>query len=196
MITQYFVPYRRASLPAILERMIGVKSRIHPCPEDFIHLLSTPWRVWFAYIARERGVDGVVEGTVVRSGDQVRMTAQYLPRPPLKPRTTQRPTAASPKCYSMLSFSIDVGSMATNEAEPKALEAAQQAIRLDDSSAEAHTSLAFIKLHYEWDLPGAAAEFRRAFALNPGAAKRARPALCSTPSSSWRPNYSAQPEPR
>jgi tetratricopeptide (TPR) repeat protein len=38
---------------------------------------------------------------------------------------------------------------------------------LDDSSAEAHTSLAVFKLFYEYDWAGCETEFRRAFALNP-----------------------------
>jgi len=34
-----------------------------------------------AQIARELGVDAVVEGTVLRSGDQVRITAQLIRAP-------------------------------------------------------------------------------------------------------------------
>jgi serine/threonine-protein kinase len=46
--------------------------------------------------------------------------------------------------------------------------AALAALRLDDSIAEAHTSLAYAKFYYDWDWPGAEAEFRRAIELNPG----------------------------
>jgi TolB-like protein/tRNA A-37 threonylcarbamoyl transferase component Bud32/Flp pilus assembly protein TadD len=53
------------------------------------------------------------------------------------------------------------------EAKPKAKEAAEKAIQLDDSSAEAHASLATYKLFYEWDWAGSEREFRRAIALNP-----------------------------
>ena len=52
------------------------------------------------------------------------------------------------------------------EAFPKAREAAQKAVELDDSLAEAHTSLATVEL-YEWDWSGAEREFRRAIDLNP-----------------------------
>jgi tetratricopeptide (TPR) repeat protein len=38
---------------------------------------------------------------------------------------------------------------------------------VDDTSAEAHTSLAVFKLFYEYDWAGCESEFRRAFALNP-----------------------------
>ncbi|MGD0310749.1 MAG: tetratricopeptide repeat protein, partial [Acidobacteriota bacterium] len=39
--------------------------------------------------------------------------------------------------------------------------------RLDDSLAEAHTSLAFVNLYYDRDWAGAEREFRRAIDLNP-----------------------------
>src|SRR5260370_23206549 len=38
---------------------------------------------------------------------------------------------------------------------------------MDDTLAEAHTSLAFIRLNYDWDWSGAEREFRRAIELNP-----------------------------
>ncbi len=59
------------------------------------------------------------------------------------------------------------GFVTAAEAKPKAMEAAEKAIQLDDSSAEAHTSLAVFKLFYEWDWPGCESEFRKAFQLNP-----------------------------
>lgn len=50
----------------------------------------------------------------------------------------------------------------------KARDAALKALQMDDSISEAHTSLGIIKLCYDWDAPGAEAEFRRAMELNPG----------------------------
>jgi len=54
------------------------------------------------------------------------------------------------------------------EAMPKAKEAAEKAVALDDSLGEAHTSLGIVKLDYEWDREGAQREFLRAMQLNPG----------------------------
>ncbi len=59
------------------------------------------------------------------------------------------------------------GFITASEARPKAKAAAEQAIRLDDNSAEAHASLATFKLFYEYDWEGSEAEYRRAFELNP-----------------------------
>jgi len=54
------------------------------------------------------------------------------------------------------------------EATSKARVAAEKALQLDDSLAEAHTSLGMIKLSYDWDWAGAEHEFKRAIELNPG----------------------------
>ena len=59
------------------------------------------------------------------------------------------------------------GFITASEARPKAKAAAEQAIRLDDTSAEAHASLATFKLFYEYDWEGCEVEYRRAFELNP-----------------------------
>ena len=58
--------------------------------------------------------------------------------------------------------------MPPKEAMPLAMDAARRALSIDDQLAEAHTSLAKIKLSYEWDWPGAEAEFKKAIQLNPG----------------------------
>jgi len=52
-------------------------------------------------------------------------------------------------------------------AMPRAKEAALTALKLDDSLAEAHASLAFVEMHYEWDWKESEREFRRAIELNP-----------------------------
>ena len=49
----------------------------------------------------------------------------------------------------------------------KAKSASGKALQLDDTLAEAHTSLAFIKVWYDWDWQGAEAEYNRAIELNP-----------------------------
>ncbi|MGA7293249.1 MAG: protein kinase [Terriglobales bacterium] len=56
--------------------------------------------------------------------------------------------------------------IASNEINEKAKEAAQKALTIDDSLAEAHTSLATI-YHNEWNWQGAEREFKRAIELNP-----------------------------
>jgi TolB-like protein/Tfp pilus assembly protein PilF len=67
--------------------------------------------------------------------------------------------------YLWAGFNEDVISAAA--AKPKAKDAAEKAIQLDDNSAEAHTSLAVFKFFYEYDWEASEREFRRAFELNP-----------------------------
>jgi len=53
------------------------------------------------------------------------------------------------------------------EVMPKAKAAAARAIELDDSLAEAHASLGYVKLTFDWDWPAAEREFHRSLELNP-----------------------------
>jgi TolB-like protein/DNA-binding winged helix-turn-helix (wHTH) protein len=59
------------------------------------------------------------------------------------------------------------GALPSSEAMPKAKAAAQKALELDDSLAEAHTSLAQITANYEWNWDKAESEYRKAIELNP-----------------------------
>jgi serine/threonine protein kinase/tetratricopeptide (TPR) repeat protein len=67
-------------------------------------------------------------------------------------------------CQSLLSI---FGAVPPKEAFPIAKEAAQRALQIDETLAEAHTSLGIIKSSYDWDWSGAEREFERAIALNP-----------------------------
>jgi serine/threonine protein kinase/tetratricopeptide (TPR) repeat protein len=65
--------------------------------------------------------------------------------------------------YSLLS---DIGAVRPAEEMPKARAAAQKAVDIDPTLAEAYTSRAFVKLAYDWDWPGAEADFKKALELN------------------------------
>ena len=53
------------------------------------------------------------------------------------------------------------------EAYPKARAAALNALDLDSTLGEAHTSLAAVRFWYDWNWPAAVREFKRAIELNP-----------------------------
>lgn len=82
---------------------------------------------------------------------------------------TMEPNYAAP--YAGLADSYIImanwGSMPGAEAYPKAESAARKALKIDDQLAEAHTSLAYAMLLYDWDWSGAEEEFRRALTINP-----------------------------
>jgi eukaryotic-like serine/threonine-protein kinase len=195
-------------------------------------------------IARELNVDGVVEGSVQRSGQQVRITAQLIHGPTdqhMWAKTYERPLQdvlvlendlaaeiskevggslnpqqqvrlastrqVNPEAYELylrgssyfdefdLLKSVDYlnqaikldpsyaasyskmaeayyflgffNFMAPNVAFPRMKDAALKALERDENLAAAHGALALVKLHYDWDFPGAEKEFKRALELNP-----------------------------
>jgi tetratricopeptide (TPR) repeat protein len=61
----------------------------------------------------------------------------------------------------------EFGAMPASEAYPRAISAARRAVELDDTSAEAHISLAFGTFWWSWQGVTAEREFKRALALNP-----------------------------
>jgi TolB-like protein/DNA-binding winged helix-turn-helix (wHTH) protein/Tfp pilus assembly protein PilF len=203
-----------------------------------------------AEIARELNVQAVVEGSVLRSGERVRITAQLIEVPidrhmwaqsyegDLRDMLTLQSTVAraiaeqiqatlngqekaalekskavNPKAYEAylkgryfwnkrtgdglkkaigyfslaiekdpsyaeayagladsyaLSGDWEYGILSPQDASPKAKAAATRALTLDDSLAEAHTSLAFAMDLYDWDWASADKEYQRAIALYPG----------------------------
>ena len=200
-------------------------------------------------IAHELNVDGIVEGTVQRSGDRVRISAQLIYGPSdkhlwaesyesdlgnilavqdevaraiakeirvqLLPEESSRLSSAPPinreayelylkgryfwnrrnvealrkaldyfqraaekdpgyapaqaglaDTYSLLGGAgYDV--LPTAEAMEKARAAAQKALLIDDTLAEAHASLGYVIYSYDWNWTRAEEEFKRAIALNP-----------------------------
>jgi len=57
--------------------------------------------------------------------------------------------------------------LAPREAYPKAKEAAEKALEIDDALAEGYAAVAFIKYNYDWDWMGAEIDFNWAIGLNP-----------------------------
>ncbi|HVE66544.1 MAG TPA: protein kinase [Thermoanaerobaculia bacterium] len=200
-------------------------------------------------IAKELGVDGIVEGSVQRAGDRVRITAQLIEaatdrhlwaqsyerdsrdvfalqsdvaqaiareiRVTVSPEEKTRLASSRPVNpaaheaylkgrYWQLKFNeegfrkaselydravaLDPGYalawagiaenlggnadlyLPSSEAYAKARPAAEKALQLDDSLAEAHTSLGLIKAYFDWDWRGAEVDLVRAIELNPGSA--------------------------
>ncbi|HSD46564.1 MAG TPA: winged helix-turn-helix domain-containing protein [Pyrinomonadaceae bacterium] len=67
-------------------------------------------------------------------------------------------------CYNML---VVYGRLQPKEGFPKAKEAAAKALEIDESSAEAHSSMAFIKFRWDWDRTATEREFQTAIKLKP-----------------------------
>lgn len=67
--------------------------------------------------------------------------------------------------YAFLASST--GGWSPREAYPKAKAAALKALEIDEALGEAHSSLGFFSLLYDWNLPEAEREFKRAIELSP-----------------------------
>jgi len=67
-------------------------------------------------------------------------------------------------CYAALGY---LSFASPSEAFPAAGRNAEKALALDESLAEPHASLGFVKLYFDWDWSGAEVEFRRAIAVDP-----------------------------
>lgn len=70
-------------------------------------------------------------------------------------------------CYLILG-SFGVGTLAPKDAFPRAREALERAIEIDDTLAEAHASLGYCLANYDWNWAAAEREFNRALELEPG----------------------------
>ncbi len=68
---------------------------------------------------------------------------------------------------SYFSLARNTAALSPKEAGAKARQAAEKAVDIDPSLAEAHASLGNVLLVFEWDFPAAEREFRRAINLNP-----------------------------
>lgn len=99
-----------------------------------------------------------------RAEEGFRRAIGYFERAIEEDPADARPYSGLADAYSMLG-SYSLSPLA--ETFPKARAAAMKALEIDDTLAEAHTSLAWVRLAFDWDWTGAAHEFERAIELDP-----------------------------
>src|ERR1019366_8617258 len=104
-----------------------------------------------------------------RTEEGLRQAAEYFQQAIAADPTYAPAYTGLADSYSLLG-SVGTDGMAPNKAMPLATSAALKALELDPDLADAHASLAYVKLSYNWDLPAAAREFSRALELNPNSA--------------------------
>jgi tetratricopeptide (TPR) repeat protein len=99
-----------------------------------------------------------------RTPEDLSQAIDYFTQAIVKDPTDPQPYVGLADCYNLLR---EFGAMPPSEAYPRALAAAQRAVELDDTSAEAHNSLAFATFWWSWRGATAEREFRRALELDP-----------------------------
>ena len=99
-----------------------------------------------------------------RTPESLRTAVDYFAQAIVRDPNYARPYVGLADCYNLLR---EFSAMPASDAYPKALDAARKAVQLDDTSAEAHNSLAFVSFYWNWDAAQADREFLRAIKLNP-----------------------------
>ncbi len=99
-----------------------------------------------------------------RTGDALLQAIDYFNQAIKIDANNSASYAGLADCYNML---VVYGRLEPKEGFPKAKEAALKALEIDESSAEAHTSLAFIHFRWDWDRAATEREFQVAIKLKP-----------------------------
>ncbi len=99
-----------------------------------------------------------------RTGDALQQAIEYFNQAIAIDPNYGDAYAGLADCYNML---VVYGRLKPKEGFPKAKEAATRALEINESSAEAHTSMAFIKFRYDWDRTATEREFQAAIKLKP-----------------------------
>jgi TolB-like protein/tetratricopeptide (TPR) repeat protein len=99
-----------------------------------------------------------------RTGEGFREALSWFAQARQRDAGFARAWAGTADTYVLMS---NYGHVAPAEAMPRAREAAQRAVALDETLAEGHASLGHVLRAWDWDFEGAEREFRRALELNP-----------------------------
>ncbi len=100
----------------------------------------------------------------LRSNQSVTTAIGYFNRAIEEDPNDARSYAGLAQCYIVLPM---VAKTSQSEAYQKARDAAAKALALDDSLAEAHLSIAEVRLYGDWDFAGAEKEFKKTLEFNP-----------------------------
>jgi eukaryotic-like serine/threonine-protein kinase len=101
-----------------------------------------------------------------RTPDSVRRGIEYFQQAIQKDRDNALAYSGLADSYFVLG-PVGIGALPARETMAKQKESAMRALELDESLAEARTSLAVVKLVYDLDLVGAEQEYKRALEINP-----------------------------
>jgi len=99
-----------------------------------------------------------------RTGADLRKAIDYFNDAIAKDPNYALAHAGLADCYDLL---CEYSDLPPKESYPKAKLAAIKALQLDDTLGEAHTSLAYSLINYDWDWRSGEKEYRRAIQLNP-----------------------------
>ena len=99
-----------------------------------------------------------------RDRENVQKAIDYFKQATDRDSNFARAWAGMAECYVLMS-SVAYGSIPTKDAMTRAEAAAKEALQLDDSLPDAHTSYGAVWMRYHWDWDKAEKEFKRAIEL-------------------------------
>ncbi len=105
-----------------------------------------------------------------RTTEALKRSIEYFQQAIQKDESYAPAYAGLADAYGLLAI-VPWDALAPREAMPKAKAMAQKALEIDDSLAEAYSSLALVLHRYEWDWPGAEQNYKRAIEMNPNSSR-------------------------
>jgi TolB-like protein/Tfp pilus assembly protein PilF len=105
-----------------------------------------------------------------RTTEALKRSIEYFQQAIQKDENYAPAYAGLADAYGLLAI-VPWDALAPREAMPKAKAMAQKALEIDDSLAEAYSSLALVLHRYEWDWPGAEQNYKRAIEMNPNSSR-------------------------
>jgi serine/threonine protein kinase/Flp pilus assembly protein TadD len=101
-----------------------------------------------------------------RDRENIRKAVEHFEKATILDATFAEAYSGLSDCFALMN-SVAYGPISAAEAMEKARWNAQQALALNDSLAEAHTSMGIVGLRYEWDWQAAEKSFRHAIEIDP-----------------------------
>ncbi len=148
------------ALQSEVARAIANEIKVKLTPEEKIQLVSVREVNPEAYDLLLRGTHFLWDGTF----DGLQRSIGFFQKAIEKDPGYAEPHVGVAAYYWALGF---YDALFPEEAFPKAKEAAEKALRMDENLAGAHVLLALVKMMYDWDWAAAEEEFRLAIELNP-----------------------------
>ena len=149
------------TLQSELARAIASEVRIKVTPQEHTLLASAPAVNPEAHEAYLKGRYYLNK----RGEENLKKAIEYFSQAIEKDSGYALPYAGLADCFNVLGVYADVR---PNEVSPRAEAAALKALEIDETLAEAHAALGYVKAYYDYDWSGSEWEFRRAIELNPG----------------------------
>ncbi len=105
-----------------------------------------------------------------RTTEALKRSIEYFQQAIQKDENYAPAYAGLADAYGLLAI-VPWDALAPREAMPKAKAMAQKALEIDDSLAEAYSSLALVLHRYEWDWPAAEQNYKRAIEMSPNSSR-------------------------